>query len=216
MPRKPKAWSSKELQKAAKEQERIFITAWVNFFNQDPVEYFRNAQGFQHEFAKIARDPEKQETLRQSFKQVADAVKAVIIAYEDLWQGRARDNGIKDLQKAAKALDELIEIKTTYKLGVSNAGNVSDAPVIFEATSKLDFISSIFLNRVAHAVANFKDWLDHYKERLPIGVCRYEKCQQFFVKERRDERYCSPRHANTAAVRKKRERERSKRGKSSR
>ncbi|MEM4168351.1 MAG: hypothetical protein QXW98_07890, partial [Candidatus Caldarchaeum sp.] len=82
MPRKPKAWSSKELTKAAKEQERIFITAWVNFFNQDPVEYFRNAQGFQHEFAKIARDPKAQETLRQSFKHVADAIKAVIVAYE--------------------------------------------------------------------------------------------------------------------------------------
>jgi hypothetical protein len=65
------------------------------------------------------------------------------------------------------------------------------------------------LGAVAQRVANFQDWLNFYKERLPIGVCRYEKCRKFFVKERKDERYCSPTHKKLAWQKAKREKMRS-------
>ena len=222
MPRKQKAWSTKEIQKAAKEQELVSITNWVHFFNQDPVEYlreskslkpFRENESFKDEFAKIEHDPQAQETLRQSFKQVAEAIKAVIVAYEDFWQGRAPEDGLERLRGAVEALNELLKFKVTYKLGVSNAGVISYDPRLSKFKLKIDLFSQILSRQVVSHVVNFEEWLSRYQDLLPIGVCRYEKCRKFFVKKRRDERYCSPRHANTAAVRRKRERERRKRRK---
>jgi hypothetical protein len=213
MPRKPKL--DKALRKQIKKQELDFINTWVNFFNSDPVEYLRKQPALQSDYEKIAHDPKAQEQLRQSFRKIAEAIKNVITAYEDLWQGRAPQDGVKALQKAIKELNSLIVFDATYQLAADNAGHISVDPVVFKAQSSIDFVSSDMLGAVAQRVANFQDWLNFYKERLPIGVCRYEKCRKFFVKERKDERYCSPTHANTAAVRRKRERERRKRHKSS-
>lgn len=192
MPRKPPI-----LKKLHKEQERRFIANWVGFFNADPVEYLRTNPALKAEFAKIAHDPKAQKKLRESFQKLANAIKAVIIAYEDLWQGRAPKDGVKALRQAAQTLNELIEFQVTYRLGINNAGAVSVDPAISEVSSKLDFISDSIRRRVAYAVANFEDWLDYCQEHLPIGVCRYEKCQKFFVKQRKDERYCSPQHKNS-------------------
>jgi hypothetical protein len=213
MPRKPKF--DKALRQQMKQQELDFINTWVNFFNSDPVEYMRKEPKLQSDYEKIAHDPKAQEQLRQSFRKIAEAIKNVITAYEDLWQGRAPQDGVKALQKAIKELNSLIVFDATYQLAADNAGHISVDPVVFKAQSSIDFVSSDMLGAVAQRVANFQDWLNFYKERLPIGVCRYEKCRKFFVKERKDERYCSPTHANTAAVRRKRERERRKRHKSS-
>jgi hypothetical protein len=213
MPRKPKF--DKALRQQMKQQELNFIKTWVNFFNSDPVEYMRKQPALQSDYEKIAHDPKAQEQLRQSFRKIAEAIKNVITAYEDLWQGRAPQDGVKALQKAIKELNSLIVFDATYQLAADNAGHISVDPVVFKAQSSIDFVSSDMLGAVAQRVANFQDWLNFYKERLPIGVCRYEKCRKFFVKERKDERYCSPTHANTAAVRRKRERERRKRHKSS-
>jgi len=213
MPRKLKL--DKALRQQMKQQELKFINTWVNFFNSDPVKYMREQPSLQSDYEKIAHDLKAQEQLRQSFRKIAEAIKNVITAYEDLWQGRAPDDGVKALQRAIKELNSLIVFDATYQLAADNAGHISVDPVVFKAQSSIDFVSSNMLGEVARKVANFQDWLDSYKERLPIGVCRYEKCRKFFVKERKDERYCSPTHANTAAVRRKRERERRKRHKSS-
>jgi hypothetical protein len=218
MPRKPKF--DKALRQQMKQQELKFINTWVNFFNSDPVEYMRKEPKLQSDYEKIAHDPKAQEQLRQSFRKIAEAIKNVITAYEDLWQGRAPDDGVKALQRAIKELNSLIVFDARYQLAADNAGHVSVHPTAVSMyTNPIDSIPSLkgseMVQRVAYGVANFQDWLNFYKERLPIGVCRYEKCRKFFVKERKDERYCSPTHANTAAVRRKRERERRKRHKSS-
>jgi methionyl-tRNA synthetase len=193
MPRKPKL--DKALRKQIKKQELDFINTWVNFFNSDPVEYLRKQPALQSDYEKIAHDPKAQEQLRQSFRKIAEAIKNVITAYEDLWQGRAPDDGVKALQRAIEELNNLITLKVDYKLAANNAGRVSVDPVVFQHQSSIDFVSSDMLGEVAQKVANFQDWLDSYKERLPIGVCRYEKCRKFFVKERKDERYCTKSHA---------------------
>jgi hypothetical protein len=213
MPRKPKF--DKALRQQMKQQELKFINTWVNFFNSDPVEYMRKEPKLQSDYEKIAHDPKAQEQLRQSFRKIAEAIKNVITAYEDLWQGRAPQDGVKALQRAIEELNRLITVRVEYRLAADNAGRVSVDPVAYWRESPLAFVSPLILDDVAQRVANFEDWLNFYKERLPIGVCRYEKCRKFFVKERKDERYCSPTHANTAAVRRKRERERRKRYKSS-
>jgi hypothetical protein len=193
MPRKPKL--DKALRKQIKEQELDFINTWVEFFNSDPVEYMRKQPALQSDYEKIAHDPKAQEQLRQSFRKIVEAIKGVITAYEDLWQGRAPDDGVKALQRAIEELNNLIKLKVDYKLAANNAGRVSVDPVVFQHQSSIDFVSSDMLGEVARKVANFQDWLDSYKERLPIGVCRYEKCRKFFVKERKDERYCTKSHA---------------------
>jgi methionyl-tRNA synthetase len=193
MPRKPKL--DKALRKQIKKQELDFINTWVNFFNSDPVEYLRKQPALQSDYEKIAHDPKAQEQLRQSFRKIAEAIKNVITAYEDLWQGRAPDDGVKALQRAIEELNNLITLKVDYKLAADNAGRVSVDPVVFQHQSSIDFVSSDMLGEVARKVANFQDWLNFYKERLPIGVCRYEKCRKFFVKERKDERYCTKSHA---------------------
>jgi hypothetical protein len=87
MPRKPKL--DKALRQQMKQQELNFINTWVNFFNSDPVEYMREQPSLQSDYEKIAHDPKAQEQLRQSFRKIAEAIKNVITAYEDLWQGRA-------------------------------------------------------------------------------------------------------------------------------
>ena len=213
MPRKTKF--DKALRQQMKQQELNFIHTWVDFFNSDPVEYMRKEPKLQSHYEKIAHDPKAQEQLRQSFRKIAEAIKDVITAYEDLWQGRAPQDGVKALQRAIEELNRLITVRVEYRLAADNAGHVSVDPLAYWHKSPLDFVSPLILNGVVQGVANFQDWLNFYKERLPIGVCRYEKCRKFFVKERKDERYCSPTHANTAAVRRKRERERRKRHKSS-
>jgi hypothetical protein len=207
MPRKPKF--DKALRQQMKQQELKFINTWVNFFNSDPVEYMREQPSLQSDYEKIAHDPKAQEQLRQSFRKIAEAIKNVITAYEDLWQGRAPQDGVKALQKAIKELNSLIVFDATYQLAADNAGHISVDPVVFQPQSSIDFVSSDMLGAVAQRVANFQDWLDSYKERLPIGVCRYEKCRKFFVKERKDERYCSPTHKKLAWQKAKREKMRS-------
>jgi hypothetical protein len=193
MPRKPKF--DKALRQQMKQQELKFINEWVNFFNGDSVEYLRKQPALQSDYEKIAHDLKAQEQLRQSFRKIAEAIKNVITAYEDLWQGRAPDDGVKALQRAIEELNNLITLKVDYKLAADNAGRVSVDPVVFQYQSSIDFVSSDMLGEVARKVANFQDWLNFYKERLPIGVCRYEKCRKFFVKERKDERYCTKSHA---------------------
>jgi hypothetical protein len=193
MPRKPKF--DKALRQQMKQQELNFIHTWRDFFNSDPVEYLRKQPALQSDYEKIAHDPKAQEQLRQSFRKIAEAIKNVITAYEDLWQGRAPDDGVKALQRAIEELNNLITLKVDYKLAADNAGRVSVDPVVFQYQSSIDFVSSDMLGEVARKVANFQDWLNFYKERLPIGVCRYEKCRKFFVKERKDERYCTKSHA---------------------
>jgi hypothetical protein len=49
---------------------------------------------------------------------------------------------------------------------------------------------------VSVKLEHFKRWLERYQDkgRLPIGVCRLEECSKFFVKRRRDQLYCSPKH----------------------
>ncbi len=207
MPRKPKL--DKALRQQIKQQELNFIRTWADFFNSDPVEYTRKKPTLQSDYEKIAHDPKAQEQLRQAFHQVAEAIKNVITAYEDLWQGRAPQDGVKALQRAIKELNRLITVRVEYRLAADNAGRVSVDPVVFQYQSSIDFVSSLMLGAVAQRVANFQDWLDSYKERLPIGVCRYEKCRKFFVKERKDERYCSPTHKKLAWQKAKREKMRS-------
>ncbi len=173
----------------------------MDFFNQDPVEYFRNHHAFKGEFAKIVRDPKAQETLRQSFKQVADAIKMLIVAYEDFWQGRAPKDGLKTLREAVEALDKLIEIKVSYNMGVSGAGIVRYTPTNLKAKSQLNFILPSAHTLIANKVVNLKYWLDQYQEHLPIGVCRYEKCRKFFMKKRKHARFCSEAHATYMRMR---------------
>ena len=193
MPRKPKL--DKALRQQMKQQELNFINTWVNFFNSDPVKYMREQPSLQSDYEKIAHDPKAQEQLRQSFRKIAEAIKNVITAYEDLWQGRAPQDGVKALQRAIEELNRLITVRVEYRLAADNAGHVSVDPLAYWHKSPLDFVSPLILNGVVQGVANFQDWLNFYKERLPIGVCRYEKCRKFFVKERKDERYCTKSHA---------------------
>jgi hypothetical protein len=193
MPRKPKL--DKALRKQIKEQELDFINTWVEFFNGDPVEYMGKQPALQSDYEKIAHDPKAQEQLRQSFRKIVEAIKGVITAYEDLWQRRAPQDGVKALQKAIKELNSLIVFNATYQLAADNAGHISVDPVVFEPQSSIDFVSSDMLGEVARKVANLQDWLNFYKERLPIGVCRYEKCRKFFVKKRKHARFCSDAHA---------------------
>ena len=190
-------------------QEIVFFGNWVYFFNEDPVEYLRDhAQG---EFAKIEHDPKAQETLRQSFQRLVETLKEVIVAYEDFQQGLAPKDGLKRLQRAVEALNEMIELKVIYKMGVSNAGVVSFDPrdhglVENDWTLKIASVSPFFLTILASHVVNFEEWMSRWQDRLPIGVCRYEKCRKFFVKDRTDKRYCGPHHRNADWVSKHRRR----------
>ena len=147
---------------------------------------------------------------------VANAIKALIVAYEDFWQGRAPD-GIKSLQEAAQRLNELPSVSIRFDLSVSNGGIVETTPTVIkpepekEALSEYGDLSNAL--DVGGRIQNIKDWLGYYKENLPIGVCRLHSCRIFFPKGRKDHRYCTQQHANTDAVRRIRASKRQKRKK---
>jgi len=139
----------------------------------------------------------------------------------DLLRTDAAYQALKAFQKACENVNKLTQVDgkilahLSASLSIRNDGEIGYSVALIQADQTLiEKYFPAWYDAVGR-LESFKSHLALEKEHFPIGVCRYEKCRKFFVKKRKDERYCSPTHANTAAVRRKRERERRKRHKSS-
>lgn len=190
--------STKLLRQYEKESLLEYAQQFVRFFNvEDPVENFRDDP----DFTNIAQDEKALATLREAFNQVREAFKGLIIAYEDFWQKRTQ-NPIETLKEAAARVNALPTWQVRQNLEVSNAGNVKTdfTTLVPENEATEQYIDKFAVFKMSSHIENFKSMFARYKEHFPIGVCRYEKCRKFFVKERRDQRFCSEKHATYARI----------------
>jgi hypothetical protein len=175
MGRKKKPVSLKRLKQLEKESMRQYAQWFIDFFDSK------------------AKD--------EKIAEVAEAIKAVIVAYEDFWQGRVPD-GVRALQEAAQRLNQLPSVCVRLGLGVSNSGEINTDPEYIKPDPEKAALSRYGDRSTAldlgMKIQNTKDWLGHQKENFPIGVCRY--CSRFFMKTRKDARYCSEAHATYARI----------------
>jgi len=175
----------------------------VQFFNHDdPIDYFRSNAKTHQEFLS---DKVALETYSSSFFRVRNSIKNVIFANDDFLKNRTND-AIAKLKAATKELSKEPSNWVYFDLMVSNGGNLSFSSVQTRGPEKAieTFGASIPAYIIASIIQNFKSSLSSNQKDFPIGVCRLKSCQIFFVKNRKDQMYCTIQHGNTAAVQRKR------------
>ncbi|MBI1743553.1 CGNR zinc finger domain-containing protein [Candidatus Acetothermia bacterium] len=159
----------------------------------------------------------KEKASTQEAKQALESIKNFLWAHEDLLLEPRKD--VKDLSRLRKLADELNDIPTlkgklmvrVLQDGSFNVHPTSGPP---DERAKQFGLTPPDLYNIVKAIEQLKILLQNHWWGIRIGVCHLDSCQRFYIKRRRDEKYCSRKHGNTAAVRRKRANERRKRKKS--
>lgn len=158
--------------------------------------------------------PETEKHFLDRLREISEILKQVIIDYEDFL--RAKQGSFAHTEKVERArqklresLSRLNDIPTCYVRYSLLLEDVTDTlnthqtgeylhpeTVKFYVCRPDNDGDSALAYKAVMGVENFKRLLKELGEHFPIGVCRYEKCRKFFVKERKDERYCSAPHKN--------------------
>lgn len=192
--------TEKDREKFYKKENKDWAERFILFFTKGPDFHKLAEAGFVY-------TPETQERYLQALHKVAEIIREIIIAYEDFLrvkEGRAaHTEEVKQARKKLKeALDKLNYVPSKHVSFALQVGQISDNLEKWSTSETLDPRAKEFYGDetlaydAAMEIENFKSLIASLKEHFPIGVCRYEKCQKFFVKERKDERYCSPQHKN--------------------
>jgi hypothetical protein len=215
--------TQRERERILREQEKRLkrerAEILVKFFTEGPSPHLLRDPKF--------KDPKLQEHFRKRLREVAEVIKQVIINYEDFFKAKVVEAGFEDsaeVEKARRKLQEALDKLNQLPTQSGRFAVVLDpvwepiGEVVYERKAEgldrdaVEFYGDEWLAYLmAEQIENFKRALVAWQERFPVGVCRLEDCRKLFVKPRRDALYCSPRHANTAAVRRKRASERRKR-----
>lgn len=194
--------SKKELEKFYKKEDKDWAERFILFFTKGPDFHKLAEAGFTY-------TPETQEHYRQALHRVAEIVKDIIVAYEDFLDAKkgsvAHTESVEQARRKFKeALDKLNQVPSksiAFSLQVGPNSDDLEKWQMYESLhpqAKEFYGDEHLAYDAAMEIENFKNLLAGLKEHFPIGVCRYEKCQQFFVKERKDKRYCSPLHKKLA------------------
>ncbi len=205
-----------------KEQERFYKEEIKDWVENSFIPLFTKGPDF-HKLAEsgFVYPPEIQEHCRQALYKVAEIIKEIIVAYEDFLNAKkgwvAHTEGVERARRKLKeALDRLNQVPSKHMSFSLQLGQNSDDLEKHSTSETLDprakefYGDKILAYDAAMEIENFKTLLASLKEQFPLGVCRYEKCRKFFVKERKDERYCSKSHAKLDWQLEKREQNRFK------
>jgi hypothetical protein len=212
MPVTPK--EGKWLQRYRKE---LFTVQWANGF----CDFFNDPIGFLKKFrpdnwSQIAKDQGAQDKFAETIRETGETLKQAIRTAEAFFESRNvhkhhSKEALQAFQKSCNAVKLLPSVYLKYDVEVDNDGDLVRTIGGYwrePLAEKLYHPASV---DTADFIHTFKSFLFSEQDHLPVGVCRLETCRIFFVKKRKDERYCSRQHANTAAVRRKRAAEKRKR-----
>ncbi len=152
----------------------------------------------------------------QRVKEVGEIIRNVIESYENFFheKERASFNNTANVKQAReklrKALTPLNQLPTKFVRYSIDFAPVSNPIGEIKKQAMADMLDegtiAYYGNRelaedITIQIENFKSTLSMWEERLPVGVCRYHRCHRpfgFFLKKRKDERYCSPTHKKLA------------------
>ena len=196
MPKKRGTPSAKKMRQYEKQFLLDMAKEFVQFFNQDLFEHFSKQSASKDDFEKFRSDPKAQEKLRNSFKHVIETMKAMIVAYEE-FSGSKSEANLKALKHASDQLNSLKSLLLKFDLGVRNDGFIDTSAAsawMAEMGAVDEYGGKSAANRIGTWIENFKQDLARYKDNYSIGVCRYDRCRIFFVKKRKDQRYCKSSH----------------------